>query len=79
MTWDVLRAAYFVAYPLASKCDRNWWSSDDFVGRSTVRIYSISIHFGFAGDCIMESISDRGDSRGDIIDALWGIDMARIS
>ncbi len=77
--WAVLRAAYFDWYPLASKWARNWLSSDVFVGRSTVRIYSISIHFGFVGDCIMRIISDRGDSRGEIIEALWGIYMARIS
>lgn len=77
--WAVLRAAYFDWYPLASKWARNWWSSDVFVGRSTVRMYSMSIHFGFVGDCIMRIISDRGDSRGDVIEALWGIYIARIS
>ncbi len=44
-----------------------------------MRIYSMSIHFGFVGDCIMRIISDRGDSRGEIIEALWGIYIARIS
>ncbi len=79
MIWDVFRAANFIAYPFASKWDRNWWSSDVFVGRRTVRMYSMSIHFGFVGDSIIGIISDRGDSRGEVIEALWGMHIARIS